>query len=123
MSTRPTGRMSLSLVCGSPFTNFLPWASVTIVCGSVGGAVWSPRARIITILVVMILARGLHTAPPTEPQTIVTDAHGKKFVNGEPQTRDNDIRPVGRVLMLPDGASSTGPLSPAAYLSTLQRSK
>src|SRR5215217_3420093 len=42
-----------------------------------------------TILVVMILARGLHTAPPTEPQTIVTDAHGKRFVNGEPQTKDN----------------------------------
>jgi cation/acetate symporter len=76
-----------------------------------------------TILVFMILARGLHTAPPTEPQTIVTDAHNKKFVNGEPQSKDNDIRPVGRVLMLPDGASSTGPLGPAAYLSTLQRSK
>jgi cation/acetate symporter len=75
------------------------------------------------VLVFMILARGLHTAPASEPQTIVTGADGRKFVRGEPQSKENDIRPVGRVLMLPNGGTSTGPLGPIEYLRTLQNSK
>src|SRR4051794_28085370 len=33
-----------------------------------------------TILVIMILVRGLHTSPPSAPQTLVT-VDGKKFIN------------------------------------------
>jgi cation/acetate symporter len=76
-----------------------------------------------TVLVVMILNRGLvASAPSTAPQTLVKTADGKTLANGAPQSDFNDLHPIGRVVALPNGASSTGPLGPFAFLSTLQNS-
>jgi cation/acetate symporter len=75
-----------------------------------------------TILVVLILNRGLHVSPITHAQTLVTDKSGQKSFDGKPQSKDNDLKPVGHILTLPHGKKSTGPLSPFAFLATLQES-
>src|SRR5688500_18744735 len=75
-----------------------------------------------TILVVMILMRGLHTSPPAAPQQILVKPDGTRLVRGEPQSANNDIQPYGRVLELPGGKDKTGPLGPLEYLSTIQNS-
>jgi cation/acetate symporter len=75
-----------------------------------------------TILVIMILARGLHTSAPSTPQVIVKVA-GKNQINGEPISEKNNLTAVGHVLELPGGRTETGPLGPIAYLETLQSSK
>ena len=85
-----------------------------------------------TILVAMILHRGLEV--PTTPETkqvvsvITNHATGKttKLVNGLPQgdgPGEGDLAPVGRLAELPNGQKTTGPLGPLEYLSTLQRSR
>lgn len=81
-----------------------------------------------TILTGMILSRGLTVDDRPEsmqPQTILTKPDGTKLVNGKPHGHkegEADLRPVGHISRLPDGLKSTGPLSPAGYLATLQRS-
>src|SRR3954471_20547310 len=75
-----------------------------------------------TVLVVMILARGLKVSPPSAPQ-VVTKVGGVNQINGQPQTFKNNLQPVGHVLELPDGKTETGPLGPVEYLRTLQQSK
>jgi cation/acetate symporter len=74
-----------------------------------------------TVLVVLILHRGLKVSPASAPQRLVME-NGQTLINGKPQSRDNDLHPVGRVLLLPGGKSETGPLGPIAYLSTIQNS-
>ncbi|HSI35607.1 MAG TPA: cation acetate symporter [Tepidisphaeraceae bacterium] len=78
------------------------------------------------ILVGMILARGLKVQPPSEPQAVVKK-DGQTLINGKPQSFENDLKPVGRVLALPAGPdgkprTETGPLGPIEYLRTLQGS-
>ena len=75
-----------------------------------------------TVLVVLILARGLHKSPPSPPQQIVEKPDKARFVRGEPQSAKNDIQPYGRVLELPGGKDKTGPLGPFEYLATVQNS-
>jgi cation/acetate symporter len=75
-----------------------------------------------TILVVLILARGLKVSPRSQPQVLVKQ-DGKTLINGQEQTLENNLHPVGHVLFLPGGKSETGPLGPLAYLSTLQDSR
>ncbi len=60
-------------------------------------------------------------AVPTQAITLRTD--GKKYVNGKLQSKDNDLMAVGTIASLPGGVTSTGPLGPASFLSTLQGSK
>jgi cation/acetate symporter len=74
-----------------------------------------------TVLVGLILHRGLHRSETTAPQTLVIK-NGQKFVNDKPQSKDNDIHPVGHILTLPHGQKSTGPLNPFSFLETLQNS-
>jgi len=74
-----------------------------------------------TVLVVLILNRGLHTTPPTQAQTIVAK-NGQKLVNDQPQSATNDIHSVGHIISLPHGQKQTGPLNPFSFLSTLQGS-
>ena len=74
-----------------------------------------------TILVALILARGLKTSPRSAPQQVVKE-NGQTLINGQPQSPNNDLQPVGRVLFLPGGKTETGPLNPISYLSTLQGS-
>ncbi|QDU98032.1 sodium/solute symporter [Lignipirellula cremea] len=63
-----------------------------------------------------------------EAQTVEM-VDGKKFVNGREQENvagedgvRHDLRPVGRILKLPDGETSTGPIGPLKFFSTLQQS-
>ena len=56
-------------------------------------------------------------------QLLTTTQDGRKLVNGLPQSDTNDIHPVGTVESLPGGATSTGPLSPCAFLETIQGSQ
>jgi cation/acetate symporter len=59
----------------------------------------------------------------SEAQSLTTGKDGKKLVNGVPQSMANDLHPVGSIATLPGGQTSTGPLGPASFLSTLQNSE
>ena len=64
-------------------------------------------------------------------QTVTTLPDGRKLVNGLPRGKNKgeaDLWPVGHVRSIPGsnlkgGSMRTGPLGPAAYLSTLQNSE
>jgi len=61
-----------------------------------------------------------------ETQTLTKLADGKELVNGLPHgtgTGETDFYPVGNITRLPDGASSTGPLGPMQFFSTLEESE
>ncbi len=55
-------------------------------------------------------------------QTLVVKADGTKLVNGMPQSKDHDLRPVGTISALPGGVESTGAVGPVAYFDTLRQS-
>lgn len=74
-----------------------------------------------TILVVMILQRGLIVTPESKPQQIVVKPDGTRTVNGAKQAEGNDITPYGRVLALPGGKAQTGPLGPLEYIAVLRQ--
>ena len=79
------------------------------------------------VLTSMILARGLTVNTGSlEPQTRSVTPDGRVLVDGEPQTRDHDLRPVGTLAALPErygDATTTGPLGPLEYLSVLEDSR
>ncbi|MBM4075229.1 MAG: cation acetate symporter, partial [Planctomycetes bacterium] len=81
------------------------------------------------LLTGMILTRGLQVddrPESMEPQTILTRTDGQKIVNGLPHGKgpgQADLRPVGHIIRLPDGKTETGPLNPASYIATLQKSE
>lgn len=61
----------------------------------------------------------------TECQTITITKDGKKLVNGKPQGKgegEGDLFPVGTVVKLPGDKTSTGPLGPLSFLSTVEQS-
>jgi cation/acetate symporter len=61
-----------------------------------------------------------------ESQAISQDADGRTLVNGLPPGTGSGhatLHPVGYVSKLPDDKSSTGPLGPTSFLSTLQESE
>ncbi|HEX3997019.1 MAG TPA: cation acetate symporter [Pirellulales bacterium] len=49
----------------------------------------------------------------------VSSKDGQTLVNGLPQSPENDLHSVGTISALPGDKSSTGPLSPTAFLTTL----
>jgi cation/acetate symporter len=56
-------------------------------------------------------------------RTQVQTKHGDQMlVNGKPQSKQNDLHPVGTVAVLPGGKRETGPLGPLEFISTLQNS-
>ena len=84
------------------------------------------------ILTIMILNRGLllnagrQGEEDLRPQVQTRTPDGRVLVNGEPQTTENDLRPVGTIHRLPEqygDARETGPLRPLEYLSTLEDSQ
>jgi len=79
------------------------------------------------VLTWMILARGLVVNTGSlESQTRSVTPDGRVLVDGEPQSRDHDLRPVGTLAALPPrygDATSTGPLGPLEYLAALEDSK
>jgi cation/acetate symporter len=83
------------------------------------------------VLTVLILGRGLAVNAgrageenlSTQVKTVKSD--GTVLIDGVPQSKDHDLRPVGTILRLPErygDAQSTGPLGPLAYLSALEDS-
>jgi cation/acetate symporter len=83
------------------------------------------------VLTVLILGRGLAVNAGREgsenltPQIRTVRPDGTVLVDGQPQSRDHDLRPVGTIIRLPErfaGQESTGPLGPLAYLATLEDS-
>jgi cation/acetate symporter len=93
------------------WVQFIKGSLLVVVCG---------------VLVVMILGRGL--AVNTEQadlaeqvRTVTSD--GDVLIDGQPQTADHDLRPVGSISELPGGKARTGPLGPLSYLATLEDAK
>ncbi len=83
------------------------------------------------VLAVLILDRGLTVnagrpgAENLAPQTRTITRDGTVLVDGLPQSRDHDLRPVGTISRLPDryaGKTATGPLRPLEYLAALEDS-
>jgi len=83
------------------------------------------------VLTVLILGRGLAVnagrsgEENLSPQVKTVKPDGTVLVDGVPQSKDHDLRPVGTILKLPErfgDAQSTGPLGPLAYLSALEDS-
>jgi cation/acetate symporter len=76
------------------------------------------------VLVVMILDRGLTVnSEDLSEQVRTVTPDGQVLIDGAPQSADHDLRPVGSVLELPGGKTSTGPLGPLSYLATLEDTK
>jgi len=78
------------------------------------------------VLTSMILARGLTVNTGSlEPQVRTETPDGRVLVDGRPQSRDHDLRPVGTLASLParyGSATSTGALGALEYLSVLEDS-
>jgi cation/acetate symporter len=78
------------------------------------------------ILTAMILGRGLReNTGSLEPQVRTVRPDGTVLVDGKPQSRDHDLRPVGTIKSLPAkyaASGSTGPLRPLEYLGVLEDS-
>jgi cation/acetate symporter len=78
------------------------------------------------VLTAMILARGLvENTGSLEPQVRTVRPDGIVLVDGQPQARGHDLRPVGTLLRLPEryaGRPATGPLGPLEYLAVLEDS-
>jgi len=83
------------------------------------------------VLTMLILGRGLQVnavRPGTEnlaaqAKTIRPD--GTVLIDGRPQAKDHDLRPVGTIVRLPEryaGMTATGPLRPLEYLAALEDS-
>lgn len=83
------------------------------------------------VLTVLILNRGLavNAGRPGDvdltPQVRTVRPDGTVLVDGRPQGRDHDLRPVGTIKALPpdyDGRRETGPLRPLEYFRVLEDS-
>ena len=55
-------------------------------------------------------------------QTLMVKPDGTKLVNGQPQSKDHDLKPVGTISALPGGVESTGSVGPIEYFDTLRQS-
>jgi len=83
------------------------------------------------VLTALILGRGLTVNAGREgaenlaPQVRTVKPDGTVLVDGRPQSKDHDLRPVGTIIRLPErfgAARSTGPLGPLEYLAALEDS-
>jgi cation/acetate symporter len=83
---------------------------------------------ILTVLILnrgLVVNAGLDGAVDMTPQVRTVTREGSILVDGKPQSRDHDLRPVGTIVKLPErygDARSTGPLGPLAYISALEDS-
>lgn len=81
------------------------------------------------LLTILILNRGLTVATEDERahvQVLDTNAEGKKFVDGVPLGMgegERNLASVGRLIELPDGKQSTGPVGPLEFLRLIAQSK
>lgn len=56
-------------------------------------------------------------------QTVTITEDGEKLINGKPQSKENDLHPVGRVSKLPGDKKSSGPVGLLSFFSILQESE
>jgi len=80
------------------------------------------------MLTLLILYRGLNTTPAEElgKTQVIEVKDGKRFVNGVPigfGQGETNVQSVGKLVELPDGKTSTGPLNPISFISTISQSK
>ncbi|MEQ1825251.1 MAG: cation acetate symporter [Pirellula sp.] len=80
------------------------------------------------VLTTLILNRGLVVSPASElgHTQVIEVQNGKRMVNGIPigfGEGEKNVEPVGRIVELPDGKTSTGPLGPIAFIRTIANSK
>ncbi|MCY3004684.1 MAG: cation acetate symporter [Planctomycetota bacterium] len=81
------------------------------------------------VLTIMVLNRGLSRSegePRTVPQRITVDDQKNKYIDGLRLGLNQDqgnVQPVGRVLELSGGKTSTGPLGPISFLTELSGAK
>jgi cation/acetate symporter len=81
------------------------------------------------VLTVMVLNRGLTRSEGearTVPQRITVDDQKNKYIDGVRlglKTDQSNVQPVGRVLELNGGKTSTGPLGPISFLTELSGAK
>ena len=79
------------------------------------------------VLTVMILNRGFEAKPGVDQsQSVTKTADGRTLINGLPLGRgegETTLAPVGHISKLPGGVSSTGPLGPFEFFSTLRDSE
>jgi cation/acetate symporter len=77
------------------------------------------------VLTILVLNRGIQVTPGlprTEPQRISVADDGSKLIDGIPlglKEGQKNLQPVGNVLSLRDGKTSTGPLNPISFLTEL----
>ena len=77
------------------------------------------------ILTILVLNRGIEVAPGaarTQPQRVTLADDGSKLIDGVPlglKADQKNLEPVGRVIELASGKSSTGPLGPIRFLNEL----
>jgi cation/acetate symporter len=80
------------------------------------------------LLTILILMRGLTVSPESQlgKTQVIEVKDGKRTVDGIPigfGQGEKNVEPVGRLAELPDGKTSTGPLGPLAFISTIAKSK
>ena len=80
------------------------------------------------LLTILILNRGLNTTPASElgKTQVIETKDGKRYVNGVAigfGPGQTNVESVGKIVELPDGKTSTGPLGPIAFISTIAKSK
>jgi cation/acetate symporter len=81
------------------------------------------------ILTILVLNRGIQIAPGqarTSPQRVTLAADGTKLIDGVPlglKEGQKNVEPVGKVLELANGRTSTGPLGPISFLTELSGTK
>ena len=80
------------------------------------------------LLTILILNRGLNTTPASElgKTQVIETKDGKRYVNGVAigfGPGQTNVESVGKIIELPDGKTSTGPLGPIAFISTIAKSK
>lgn len=81
------------------------------------------------VLTILVLNRGIQVSPGaarTEPQRITLAADGSKLIDGVPlglKEGQKNVQPVGKVLELANGKTSTGPLGPITFLTELSGAK
>lgn len=81
------------------------------------------------VLTILVLNRGIEVSSEparTQPQRITLAPDGTKLIDGVPLGLGDgqmNVKPVGKVLELADGKTSTGPLGPIAFLTELSGAK
>ncbi|MFM8573256.1 MAG: cation acetate symporter [Pirellula sp.] len=81
------------------------------------------------ILTILVLNRGIQIAPGqarTSSQRVTLAADGTKLIDGVPlglKEGQKNVEPVGKVLELANGRTSTGPLGPISFLTELSGTK